>query len=124
MTHARTLTFVIAAAAAITATAPADAADLLKLTVGQRGNWDTSISYLGEKAGIFKRGRPAVIGERDPHIRDLLAERARAAGASSVRIASDEFTLHGVEVSDAGTDAETGLHFMVPGTTERGKLSL
>ena len=33
----------------------APAADLLKLTVGQRGNWDTSISHLGEKAGIFKK---------------------------------------------------------------------
>jgi NitT/TauT family transport system substrate-binding protein len=55
MTHARTLTLVVAAAAAITMTAPADAADLLKLTVGQRGNWDTSIAYLGEKAGIFKK---------------------------------------------------------------------
>ena len=38
-----------------TTIAPAGAADLLKLTVGQRGNWDTSISYLGEKAGIFKK---------------------------------------------------------------------
>ena len=55
MTHARTLALVIAAAAAITTIAPAGAADLLKLTVGQRGNWDTSISYLGEKAGIFKK---------------------------------------------------------------------
>ena len=55
MTHARTLTLVIAAAAALTISAPADAADLLKLTVGQRGNWDTSIAYLGEKAGIFKK---------------------------------------------------------------------
>ena len=26
----------------------------------------------GEKAGIFKRGKPAVIGETDPHIRELL----------------------------------------------------
>lgn len=55
MTHARSLTLVIAAAAALTISAPADAADLLKLTVGQRGNWDTSIAYLGEKAGIFKK---------------------------------------------------------------------
>jgi dihydrofolate synthase/folylpolyglutamate synthase len=57
----------------------------------------------GEKAGIFKRGRPAVIGERDPRIRDLLAERARAAGASSVRLASEEIRLHHVDVSDGGT---------------------
>ena len=28
---------------------------LFKATVGQRGNWDTSVCYLGEKAGIFKK---------------------------------------------------------------------
>jgi NitT/TauT family transport system substrate-binding protein len=57
MTHTRylSLSLVVAAAAALAAPPPALAADLLKLTVGQRGNWDTSISYLGEKAGIFKK---------------------------------------------------------------------
>jgi NitT/TauT family transport system substrate-binding protein len=55
MTHARNLTLALAAAAALAATLPASAADLLKITVGQRGNWDTSISHLGEKAGIFKK---------------------------------------------------------------------
>lgn len=59
-----------------------------------------------EKAGIFKRGRPAVIGEREPRIRDLLAERARRAGASSVRIASEEVRLAHVDVSAAGTASE------------------
>jgi NitT/TauT family transport system substrate-binding protein len=54
MTQARYLSLVIAITAALAAPPPA-AADLLKLTVGQRGNWDTSISYLGEKAGIFKK---------------------------------------------------------------------
>ncbi len=34
---------------------PAGADDLLKLTIGQRGNWDTAISHLGTKAGIFKK---------------------------------------------------------------------
>ncbi|MBV8743660.1 MAG: ABC transporter substrate-binding protein [Xanthobacteraceae bacterium] len=29
--------------------------DVLKLTIGQRGNWDTAIADLGTKAGIFKR---------------------------------------------------------------------
>jgi NitT/TauT family transport system substrate-binding protein len=29
--------------------------DMVKLTIGQRGNWDTAITYLGSKAGIFKR---------------------------------------------------------------------
>jgi NitT/TauT family transport system substrate-binding protein len=35
--------------------APAAADDLVKMTIGQRGNWDTAITHLGEKAGIFKK---------------------------------------------------------------------
>jgi NitT/TauT family transport system substrate-binding protein len=31
------------------------AQDRLKLAVGQRGNWDTSVSELGKRAGIFKK---------------------------------------------------------------------
>jgi NitT/TauT family transport system substrate-binding protein len=34
---------------------PALAQDKLKLAIGQRGNWDTAISHIGEKAGIFKK---------------------------------------------------------------------
>lgn len=30
-------------------------ADTLKLAVGQRGNWDTSVAELGQRAGIFKK---------------------------------------------------------------------
>jgi NitT/TauT family transport system substrate-binding protein len=33
----------------------ASAQDVVKLAIGQRGNWDTAISHLGEKAGIFKK---------------------------------------------------------------------
>jgi NitT/TauT family transport system substrate-binding protein len=33
----------------------ASAEDQLKLTIGQRGNWDTAITHLGTKAGIFKK---------------------------------------------------------------------
>ncbi|HLH97894.1 MAG TPA: ABC transporter substrate-binding protein [Xanthobacteraceae bacterium] len=29
--------------------------DAIKLTIGQRGNWDTAISQLGDEAGIFKK---------------------------------------------------------------------
>ena len=29
--------------------------DTLKVAVGQRGNWDTSVSELGQRAGIFKK---------------------------------------------------------------------
>lgn len=57
----------------------------------------------GEKAGIFKPDRPAVIGERDPRIRELLARRARAAGASAVRIVSDEISVDKITVDDAGS---------------------
>ncbi len=64
---------------------------------------DTLEAIAGEKAGIFKTGRPAVIGEREPRIRDLLAERALQAGASSVRVASEEVRLHSVDVSAHGT---------------------
>ncbi len=42
------------AAAALLAT-QAFAQETLKLAVGQRGNWDTSISELGQRAGIFKK---------------------------------------------------------------------
>ncbi len=43
-----------ALAAALFGTA-ASAEDTLKLAVGQRGNWDTSVSEIGQRAGIFKR---------------------------------------------------------------------
>src|SRR5947199_6744591 len=35
--------------------APASADDLVKVAIGQRGNWDTAVMHLGEKAGIFKK---------------------------------------------------------------------
>jgi NitT/TauT family transport system substrate-binding protein len=44
-----------AAMAAIALTNPAAADDLVKLTIGQRGNWDTAICQLGDMAGIFKK---------------------------------------------------------------------
>jgi NitT/TauT family transport system substrate-binding protein len=33
----------------------AQAEDTLKLAVGQRGNWDTSVSEVGQRAGIFRK---------------------------------------------------------------------
>src|SRR5262249_1155917 len=44
-----------AAVRTIAQTNPGNADDLVKMTIGQRGNWDTSITHLGEKAGIFKK---------------------------------------------------------------------
>jgi NitT/TauT family transport system substrate-binding protein len=56
MTSKRITTLaLIAAAALLAATGPAAADDQLKITIGQRGNWDTAIAHLGTKAGIFKK---------------------------------------------------------------------
>jgi NitT/TauT family transport system substrate-binding protein len=49
------LALALAALAALASPDPAGADDLIKLTIGQRGNWDTAISQLGTKAGIFKK---------------------------------------------------------------------
>ncbi|MFZ5690958.1 MAG: ABC transporter substrate-binding protein [Pseudomonadota bacterium] len=45
----------IIAAGALFGLQPAVAQDKLKLAVGQRGNWDTSVSEVGQRAGIFKK---------------------------------------------------------------------
>jgi NitT/TauT family transport system substrate-binding protein len=45
----------LAALAMIGAQNPAAAEDTLKLAIGQRGNWDTSMSEVGQRAGIFKK---------------------------------------------------------------------
>ena len=44
----------VAAAFALVAMS-AQAQDKLKLAVGQRGNWDTSVAEIGQRAGIFKK---------------------------------------------------------------------
>ena len=45
----------LASLAALLLPAGASADEALKLTIGQRGNWDTAIAHLGTKAGIFKK---------------------------------------------------------------------
>jgi NitT/TauT family transport system substrate-binding protein len=50
----KNLRALLVAACALSA-APAAADETLKLTVGQRGNWDTSVSEIGQRAGIFKK---------------------------------------------------------------------
>ena len=44
----------IMAQAVLTATA-ARADDILKLAIGQRGNWETAVAEIGSRAGIFKK---------------------------------------------------------------------
>jgi NitT/TauT family transport system substrate-binding protein len=55
MTRIHQLAVALAAAMLLSAASPASAQDKLKLTIGQRGNWDTAIAHLGSKAGIFKK---------------------------------------------------------------------
>src|SRR5688572_19791735 len=43
---------VLALALSVTAV---QAEDTIKLAIGQRGNWDTSISEIGQRVGIFKK---------------------------------------------------------------------
>lgn len=40
---------------AVITTSNAFAQDVLKLAVGQRGNWDTSVAEIGQRIGIFKK---------------------------------------------------------------------
>jgi len=48
-------TIIAAALAAGLSASAASAQDTVKLAIGQRGNWDTSVSEVGQRAGIFKK---------------------------------------------------------------------
>jgi dihydrofolate synthase/folylpolyglutamate synthase len=77
---------------------------------------DTREEIAAEKAGIFKHGVPAVIGERDPMIRSLLADLAAEREASCIL----DVTVDAVpdEVS-VGADGTT---FTVTIGSERGRV--
>ena len=64
---------------------------------------DTLEAIAREKAGIFKAGVPAVIGEPAPAIRELLAKCAKEAGATPVVVLDDDYVISNVEVSARGT---------------------
>jgi dihydrofolate synthase/folylpolyglutamate synthase len=64
---------------------------------------DTLEAIAGEKAGIYKEGAAAVVGEPRPELRRLLAGRARDAGATAVRVTAEESTLRDVAVGPTGT---------------------
>jgi dihydrofolate synthase/folylpolyglutamate synthase len=69
------------------------------------------VEYLGptldsiarEKAGIFKKNRPAVIGELAPDVREWLAQHAHAAGASEIMMVADEMHVSDIEIGPQGT---------------------
>ena len=64
---------------------------------------DTLEAIAKEKAGIFKAGIPAVIGEPAPAIRELLAKCAKEAVATPVVILEDAYPISDVQVSATGT---------------------
>lgn len=55
MIRAASLALLVASSFLVVPAAPAAAQDTLKLAVGQRGNWNTSVPELGQRAGIFKK---------------------------------------------------------------------
>jgi dihydrofolate synthase/folylpolyglutamate synthase len=60
-------------------------------------------SIAREKAGIFKHGVPAVIGEPDLQVSGWLTSAADRAGASVVRIAPAEARISDVALAETGT---------------------
>jgi dihydrofolate synthase/folylpolyglutamate synthase len=64
---------------------------------------DSIAAIAGEKGGIFKERRPAVIGERDPAVAALLSRIAAAREASPVVVARDRGAIRAVETTADGT---------------------
>jgi len=55
MSRCRMLYCALVALAVIVGSQPVAAQDTLKVAAGQRGNWDTTIAEVGQRAGIFKK---------------------------------------------------------------------
>lgn len=64
---------------------------------------ETLEEIAGEKAGIYKSGAVAVVGDTSPEIRDLLQQHAERAGASSVLITDRDWQVADVVVDANGT---------------------
>lgn len=64
---------------------------------------DTLEAVAGEKAGIYKAGVPAVVGEWDAAVCAVLVDHARARGARAVRVVAEECVIANVTVEPQGT---------------------
>lgn len=64
---------------------------------------DTLEEIAYEKAGIFKPGKPALIGEPDERLSALLSAHARELGASPVHAIGDAPVIQDVRVTERGT---------------------
>lgn len=79
---------------------------------------ETIVQIAMEKAGIFKRGVPAVVGERKGSVARELANLAAAMGAGPIVVAAKEYDTSDVRVGPGGTDftMERGGRFFEIGT--------
>lgn len=89
-----------------------DATNVLRpLVAGVTNIQIDHVEYLGatreeiafEKAGIFKPGVPAIVGEPELGIRDLLMTHARTHGATPIRAVFGESAIEDVAVTAEGT---------------------
>ena len=64
---------------------------------------DTLDAIAGEKAGIFKAGVAAIVGDTRSEIRDLLVARATAVGAAPILVTGRDWTVSDVHVGAAET---------------------
>lgn len=64
---------------------------------------DTLEAIAREKAGIFKRDTPAIVGEPDAVVRGYLARDARAAGATPIRVVVEESEITELSITPRGT---------------------
>ncbi len=63
----------------------------------------TLAQIAGEKAGVFKPGTPAIIGETRPEIRDLLVRHAVERQASPILATGRDWTIRDITLSEHGT---------------------
>jgi dihydrofolate synthase/folylpolyglutamate synthase len=64
---------------------------------------DTLPAIAGEKAGIYKAGTVAVVGDTNPEIRTLLLDRAMAAQAAPILVSGRDWQVRDIEVGAQGT---------------------
>jgi dihydrofolate synthase/folylpolyglutamate synthase len=93
---------------AVVTSIAADHTDLLGSTLPE---------IAGEKAGIFKQGIPAVIGEPSGEIQELLERLARERKAAPVVLVDDAYRIDNIAVSSSGTT------FTVTRSGERAQVS-
>jgi dihydrofolate synthase / folylpolyglutamate synthase len=83
--------------------APAELSVVTAIGLDHTEELGSTLSAIArEKAGIFRPGRPALIGPREEEPREALVRSARECGALA-RLAADEVRVTGVETSIDGT---------------------